>query len=249
MSAGEGGGADAPGDPEGPDAEEYEEFSAPRRRWPFVLAALVLLAALGVGLWVALPGPPAAATGPEGVALLDVPDLASADSTASGAPVDGITCRTSNDQKVTYHIHVYVAVYVNGTQKRLPAGAGIPSPLVEHLANGLFEDNSFNGCLYWLHVHTTDDVLHVESPTTQTFSLGQFFDIWGQPLGPDQVGPAKGKVTAFENGTPYRGNPRDIPLLPHAVIQLDVGNPVVPFNPVRFSVNGLCGAGAQGCAT
>jgi hypothetical protein len=55
-------------------------------------------------------------------------------------------------------------------------------------------------------------------------------------------------VTAFENGKRLSGDPRNIPLLPHAVVQLDVGPPVVPFVPMQFDVKGLCGAGATTCA-
>jgi hypothetical protein len=214
------------------------------------LAALVLVG-LGLGLGLGLTGGSSPASlGPEGVAIQKVPDLASAATTASGAPVGGITCRTSTEEVVKYHIHVYVSIFVDGRQERLPAGAGIAAPRSEqHLGNGLFVDNSVNGCLYWLHVHSDDGVVHVEAPAKATFTLGQFFRIWQQPLGPDQVGPATGHVVAFENGKRFDGNPADIPLLPHAVVQLDVGDPVVPFRPVPFSVTGLCGAGTAGCAT
>jgi hypothetical protein len=222
----------------------------PRRVAPFAaLAAVVVLAGVGLGLWFALSGSPPPPAGPEGVALQLAPDLAPADTTASGTPVDGITCRTSAQQEVRYHIHVRLDVFVNGSLERLPAGAGIPAPrLAEHFPTGLFYDNSVDGCLYWLHVHTSDGIIHVESPTVTTYTLGQFFDIWQQPLGPDRVGPARGAVVAFVNGRRFEGNPRDIPLLPHGVVQLDVGAPVVPFQPVQFHVNGLCGSGTQGCA-
>jgi hypothetical protein len=183
------------------------------------------------------------------VALQKVPDLAPADSTASGAPVGGITCRTASEEDVKYHIHTLVKIYVDGKQVRIPAGAGIAAPRQqEHLANGLFDDNSLNGCLYWIHLHSNDGVVHVEAPAKATFTLGQFFDIWQQPLSASQVGPAAGAVTAFENGKRVMGSPRDIPLLDHGVIQLDVGSPVVPFQPQEFRVNGLCGAGTAGCA-
>jgi len=221
------------------------------RRWAPVAAAalLLLLVGLGLGLWLSRGNSSVTSAGPEGVAVQNVPDLASADTTMAGAPVDGITCRTAADQMVKYHIHALVHIYVNGQPKRLPAGAGIAAPrLDEHLANGLFIDNSVNGCLYWLHAHSNDGVIHVESPYKHTFTLSQFFDVWQQSLSPDQVGPAKGTVVAYENGKRYTGNPRDIPLLPHAVIQLDVGQPAVAFQPVQFEVNGLCGAGTQGCA-
>ena len=234
----------------GPEGDDFEAVP-PRRRWPLVVVAgAVALAGLGLGLGLGLGGSSPAPLGPEGVALQQVPDLASADTTATGAPVDGITCQTSATEVVKYHIHDLVTIYAHGAQERIPAGAGIPSPrLAEHFPTGTFYDNGLNGCLYWLHTHTVDGVLHVEAPYRHTFTLGQFFDIWRQPLGPDQVGPARGTVVAFENGRRLTGNPRDIPLLPHAVIQLDVGSPVVAYQPVSYSVVGLCGPGAQGCAS
>lgn len=209
-----------------------------------VLALFLVGVVFGLSACSSAPAP----SGPEGVAVENVRDLASANTTLSGAPVDGITCRTSAQQKVRYHIHTHLAIFVNGREERIPAGAGIAQRFANHLANGLFVDNSFNGCLYWLHVHSDDGIIHIESPYKHTFTLGQFFDIWNQPLGPKQVGPAIGTVVAFENGKRFSGNPRDIPLLPQAVVQLEVGNPVVAFRPLQFKVNGLCGAGTQGCA-
>ncbi|MDQ2760348.1 MAG: hypothetical protein M3Y17_07915 [Actinomycetota bacterium] len=44
-----------------------------------------------------------------------------------------------------------------------------------------------------------------------------------------------GKVTAFVNGKPWTRDPRSIPLTPHAVIQLDVGAPVVGAQPMFWS--------------
>jgi hypothetical protein len=240
--------------------EDAAQPHDPRRpyRWAPVLWSLVVLVLVGTGL--AGCGSSAAHTplvveSPEGVAIENAPDLAPASTTAAGQPVEGITCRTSAQQVVKYHIHVHVAIYVNGLEKRIPAGAGIPSPqLVEHiglgkpLADELFVDNGVGGCLYWLHVHSNDGVVHVESPYKHTFTLGQFFDIWGLPLGPDQVGPANGAVVAFENGRRYP-DPRSVPLLPQGVIQLGVGRPVVAFQPLVFKVNGLCSSSSRNCAS
>jgi hypothetical protein len=67
----------------------------------------------------------------------------------------------------------------------------------------------------------------LESPVVRTFTLGNFFDVWGQELEPDRVGPASGHVTAIYNDRLFEGNPRQIPLTAHAQIQLDVGGPLV----------------------
>jgi hypothetical protein len=66
------------------------------------------------------------------------------------------------------------------------------------------------------------------------YTLGDFFDIWGQPLTRRQVGSARGAVTALYNGRAYTGSPRDIPLAAHAQIQLDVGQPLVAPLSITF---------------
>jgi len=87
----------------------------------------------------------------------------------------------------------------------------------------------------WLHTHAADGVIHTESPVKRTYTLGEFFDIWGQPLNRHRVGPAHGPVTALFNGRIFTGNPRRIPLLPHAQIQLEVGRPLIAPEEIRFA--------------
>ncbi|HXC18844.1 MAG TPA: hypothetical protein VNT80_02940 [Acidimicrobiales bacterium] len=229
-----------------------EEQSQQRTRTAIALTLLVVFAFIG-GAGTLLFGSPAYATpsshkGPEGVLIYNVPNLAPA-TTRDGQTVDGISCRKQAAEKVTYHVHVHVAVYVNGQMKRLPAGIGITPPrLLEKYSNGHFYDVGLYDCLYWLHTHVADGIVHVETPGPKNFTLGQFFDIWNQPLSPSQVGPAKGKVVVFENGKRLTGNPRLTPLLAHGDIQIDVGKPVVPFHKFHFKVTGGCGAGTTSCA-
>ena len=71
--------------------------------------------------------------------------------------------------------------------------------------------------------------MHIESPIRRTFTLGDYFDVYGQPLSRDRVGPATGPVTAYLDAKPYPGDPRSIPLHAHAVIQLDVGQARAPM--------------------
>jgi hypothetical protein len=141
--------------------------------------------------------------------------LATTSGQASGAAAGGVQC--SSSEQLAYHIHAHLSVYVNGVARTIPAGIGI-------------NDNT---CLYWLHTHDGTGILHIESPAQRTYTLGQFFNIWNQPLNAGQAGPATGKVTAFVNGKQFTGDPTSIPLTARAVIQLDVGK-VVPFQPYAF---------------
>lgn len=236
--------------PEGDDDESYAPRWS-RRAWGATAVAILVLVGLGLGLGLTLGrGSSGAPVGPEGVPVQHVPDLASPDSTVKGTPVDGITCRPTMDQTAKYHVHAHLAIFVNGRQLRVPAGAGIVPPRAsEQIPGGLFVDSGSDDCLYWLHVHADDGIIHIEAPAKENFTLGQFFDVWGQPLGPDQVGPAHGAVVAYLNGTRFAGNPRNVPLLSQAVIQLDVGSPVVPFKPLNFKVIGLCSTSCSAIPT
>jgi hypothetical protein len=191
------------------------------------------LAPLGtLGKVQAAPAP--GRTGPENVPIPAGPALASTSNAATGRPVDGIRCQTS--EQLLFHIHAHLTVFVNGSPRRVPAGIGIPGAQAQDSPSGTF----INGgtCLYWLHTHAADGIIHVESPVRRTFTLGQVFHEWGQPLGTSQVGPATGQVTALYNGKVYRGNPRNIPLNAHAQIQLEIGKPLIAPESITFP-NGL----------
>jgi hypothetical protein len=160
----------------------------------------------------------------EGVAIEPGQDLAPASTTQTGT-VDGIQCGST--EQLAYHIHAHLQVYVNGQARSLPGGIGIPGSQVTSTAQGPVAQGG--QCIYWLHTHAPDGIIHIESPTQRVYTLGDFFDEWHQPLSATRVATASGKVTAFVNGKPWTKNPRDIPLDPHAVIQLSVGTPVVAF--------------------
>jgi hypothetical protein len=224
-----------------------------RRQWrraiPFALL-LLLGAGGGFAVWASAGSTAASQMGPEGVPVRNVPDVAPATSTLNGQSVDGVMCQTQAKEVVKYHIHSYVHFYVNGSEKRLPAGVGITQPpLIEHFSTGPFYDVGLYDCLYWIHTHAYDGIVHIEAPLKATFTLGQLFSVWNQPLSSDQVGPAKGGVVVFENGRRMTGDPRMVPILPHSVIQIDVGTPVVAFHPFIYKVTGGCGQGTSSCSS
>ena len=239
-------------------ARERAEQARRRRRrlWLAVTGAAVVVIAAAVGITLAVtgggssggglslaplstlgtlsPAPAAGPAGPEGVPVPAGPALASTATVATGQPVDGISCQTS--EQTLFHIHAHLTVFVNGSARQIPAAVGIPGAQATNTPNGPFIETGT--CFYWLHTHAADGIIHIESPVQRTFTLGNFFNIWGQPLGPDQVGPAKGHVVAIYNGQVYQGNPRDIPLNAHAQIQLQVGTPLVQPEQITFP-NGL----------
>ena len=222
-----------------------------RRLWLAVTGAAVVVIGAVVGITLAVTGgggssnlplaplstlgtltaaPPAGSTGPEGVPVLAGAALASTASAATGQTVDGISCQAG--EQTLFHIHAHLTVFVNGSARQVPAAIGIPGAQAQQTPEGQFIGSGT--CFYWLHTHAADGIIHIESPVHRTYTLGNFFDEWGVPLGPDQVGPATGRVTAIYNGQVYQGNPRDIPLNAHAQIQLEVGTPLIAPEQITF---------------
>ena len=131
--------------------------------------------------------------------------------------INGIPCQSNEQLAVHYHAHL--SIIVGGNETTLPAGVGI---------------DQTTQCLYWLHVHATDGIIHIEAPrasAARQFTLGDIFDIWGKPLSSNQIGATvltKGqKLVMFVNGKPYTGNPRSIVLAKYAQIVLEVTPPEV----------------------
>jgi hypothetical protein len=170
----------------------------------------------------------------EGVPLEVGPQLAPA-STTGTETVDGIRCGST--EQLVYHIHAHFAVFVNDRLYALPAGIGIPGSQAENTTEGPVAAGG--QCIYWLHTHTNDGIIHVESPTQRIYTLGNFFDEWHQPLTSTQVAGVHGKITAFLNGKPWKKSLLAIPLLPHALIQFDIGEPAPPLMSVNWSRTGL----------
>jgi hypothetical protein len=136
-----------------------------------------------------------------------------------GVPVDNIPCETN--EAAVLHVHTHLAIFYHGVLMQVPPYLGFAAT-----APG-------QGCLYWIHTHDGSGIIHIEagsvnSPNGGNYTLGNFFDIWGEQLARTRVGPFEGPVTAFVNGSPYNGDLSQIPLRSHQQIVLEVGRPVVP---------------------
>ena len=158
-----------------------------------------------------------------GAILYFVINNGSSTNSTSAKTIDGIACET-NEGAVT-HTHAALKMYVNGQQSQIPTNIGV---------------NTASSCLYALHTHATNNIIHVEAPDQKTYTLGQFFDIWGQPLNSTQVAnntsDASNKLT-FEvfdaNGklTSYTGDPKSLPLADRETIVILYNSPAVQPTP------------------
>jgi hypothetical protein len=169
--------------------------------------------------------------GPEDVPIPEAPALGRTRLVATGRQIDGISCQSR--EQVLFHIHAHLTFFVGGAARQVPAGIGIARPYqVEETPRGAFVAGA--SCFMWLHTHAADGIIHTESPVERTYTLGEFFDIWGQPLDRNRAGPVHGRVTALFNGRVFTGNPREIPLLAHAQIQLEVRRPLAAAEQITF---------------
>ncbi len=143
-----------------------------------------------------------------------------------GAPVDGIPCDTS---AAVYHIHAHVTLFHDGLQVALPIAIGIMNPVYNTAGN--YVDTG--SCSYHLHVHDNSGIVHIENPSIPTvpFTLGQVFDIWGEPLTNGNIAGFMGPTIVYVGTSLFSGDSRTIPLSDHEQITLEVGGPYVfpPF--------------------
>ena len=90
-------------------------------------------------------------------------------SSSSSSTIDGIRC--DKKEHFVSHIHMHLDIFINSNKFVVPSNIGIVP----------------NNCIYWLHTHDDTGVIHIESPEERTFTLTQFFQIWGETLNNNQI--------------------------------------------------------------
>jgi hypothetical protein len=122
------------------------------------------------------------------------------------------------------HIHQHLDLFARGRRVTVPANIGID-------ASGRY--------LAALHTHDNTGILHVESPTASSYTLGQFFAVWGVRLDARCIGGlcARGadRLRAWVNGKPVAADPTRIILDQHQEIVLAYGTAAQVPNPVPKS--------------
>jgi hypothetical protein len=110
------------------------------------------------------------------------------------------------------HIHQHLDLSIDGKPVEVPYGIG----------QG--EKSSF---LAPIHNHDKRGIIHIESPTDQVFTLGQFFDIWGVRFTAKCIGgycnQGERILRVFINGNLFNGDPGTIALEQHQEIFVSYG--------------------------
>jgi hypothetical protein len=127
------------------------------------------------------------------------------DGSGTGATIDGIGCITSAQSDS----HTLISIYKDGVRLALPAQIGL------------------NGCEYETHTHDRSGVVYIEPNVLRTFTLGQFFSVWGQPISRTAVAGLSGPVSFYvienETLTRFDGDPAGIAFAPHKEIVIITG--------------------------
>ncbi len=114
----------------------------------------------------------------------------------------GFPFPTTANQDLAEHYHAQVQIFVNGQQVQLPANIG---------------EGDSGPCIQPMHVHAHSpdtSVIHIESPQSRTFTLGDFFEVWA--------------------ATPNIGGPTPVVFTQSQIFSYKVGN----GNELRVYVNG-----------
>jgi hypothetical protein len=147
-----------------------------------------------------------------------------------GNTLQGVPCMTPATLPDNYHVHAHVSIIVDGVAQSVPANIGI----VPAGPNGR--------CFYLVHTHDKSGLIHMEADAPTTFTLGQVFAIWGQPLETDNVAGLTGKpisVYTVENATVTQVTTdwKAIELPSKKLVTIVVGTPVAEIPNFSWSSN------------
>ena len=133
----------------------------------------------------------------------------------------GLPALTAEGEVV--HTHQHLDLFVDGEPVPVPDDIGVGASFISPL-----------------HTHVGGDgVIHVESATAQSYTLGQFFAVWGVRLDANCIGGScagEGKeLRAWVNGEPVEGDPTRVLLEDHEEIAIAYGTPEQMPDPVPSS--------------
>lgn len=117
------------------------------------------------------------------------------------------------NERLEYHIHSHLDVFVDGKPQTVPPDLGIDRAA---------------GVLSPLHTHDAEGIIHVENDKEADFTLGQLFVQWDVRLDAACVGSycrSTTPVKYYVDGAEYTGDPTKILFEQHREIAIVIGAP------------------------
>ncbi len=116
-------------------------------------------------------------------------------------------------ERLEYHLHSHIDIFVNGKASPVPANLGID--LVERVLSPL-------------HTHDETGIIHVENEAPATFYLGQLFTEWDIRLDVTCIGSycrPETEWAIYVDGTKDTRDPANIEFAKHRQITIVIGTP------------------------
>ena len=126
-------------------------------------------------------------------------------------------------ESLATHYHVALLMHRNGATDVLPARTGI---------------NTF--CLYWIHVHDSSGIVHVEAPPAyrdHAFLLADAFAVANLRLDAHHLGSASftnGAVSVYVDGVRWNGSPGAAPLVNLQTIDVVAPGEIFTYRPYAW---------------
>jgi hypothetical protein len=139
------------------------------------------------------------------------------DPRTDGSPIGRFTCVFRPPQALAFRAHL--SILVNNELQKIPLYLGASRQPPTH-------------CFYAVHTHDASGRIHVTPAAPETFTLGDLFEIWGQPLSNTNVAGFVGmpiEIFVTDAGTTVKVEDYDwasIELRPHREITIGIGTPL-----------------------
>jgi len=169
------------------------------------------------------PPPPPPSTPPVSTTVQDVSDGHSVgdsrwpDPQTDGSPIGRFNCVINPPQSLVFYAHL--SILVNNEPQKIPTYLGASPRPPTH-------------CFYAIHTHDSSGRIHVTPAAPGVFTLGELFEIWGQPLTNTNVAGVSGlpvEIYVTDNGTTTKVDDADwsnIELRSHREITIELGTPL-----------------------
>lgn len=197
--------------------EEIRKRVARKRRARQLLTLSVVSVAIAAAvLFITRPKEQVPASALPGLLTTEAPWDANAAQSAARASALGLPA-----EGTVMHTHANLQIFVHGKAETVPMNIGY------HASTSSFAA---------LHTHDTSGTVHMESSVARTFTLGDFFDVWGVRFTPSCLGAycngGDNTLQVFVNGQEQTGDPTQIAMNDLDVIVVTYGNPTELPNPI-----------------